>query len=366
MRPDFYRKFLLSCAELRFYSLVDIQPDVKIHRLVSISLIVLLSISFVGICQNEGIPAKVSESELNKSIDNALDFLLVHQMDNGEFREYTCPDPKMTNCSYEPSPFSSALIIYSLKDIDDPRAKIMIQKGIPFLLSEQKAGGIWGFYTSKNSKEVYPDLDDTAMISYLLKAYNVSFDDNRNIIENNKNETGIFYTYIVPNEHGYEVDCVVNADVLLYLGRNDPNVCSYLNSAVRNNQSCALYYPDNISLFLAIARAYKNNVSCLNESRQIIIEKLKLLSRADGSFGNDLQTAQALNALMDLGYRGSEVQRGIANLTKAQSGDRSWKNTTFYLDPYLPHYPALYFGSKELTTALALEALNKYRALFIN
>ena len=137
----------------------------SINRFVSFSLIILLSVTSVSLSQDQVSPAKILESDLNDSLDKALDFLIEHQMDNGEFREYTCPDPTMTNCSYEPSPFSSALIIYSLKDIDDPRAKIMNQKGIQFLLSEQKAGGIWGFYTSKNSKEGYPDLDDTAMIS---------------------------------------------------------------------------------------------------------------------------------------------------------------------------------------------------------
>lgn len=334
-----------------------------IHKLVPVILIILLSINSVGICLNEGFPAKVLESELNKSIDKAIDILLVNQMESGEFPTDACSDQKMMNCSYDPSPFLTSLVLYSLKDIDDQRAIIMTRKGIKFFLAEQESGGIWRYWSSKNSKEIDPDLDDIAMISYILKVNNISFGDNSDIVENNKNKTGLFNTWIRPPERDNvnDVDCVVNANVLLYMGSNNSDVCAYLNSAIRyNHQSNYVYYLDNISLSYAIARAYKNNVLCLNESQQIIIKNLKLTSKANGSFGNSLQTALALDALMDFGYRGLEVERGIAYLIKTQSKDGSWNTIPFYLGP------APYYGSKELTTALALEALNKYKIFFIN
>jgi len=86
-----------------------------------------------------------------------------------------------------------------------------------------------------------------------------------------------------------------------------------------------------------------------------------VLQKKNGSFGNELDTALALNTLMNLDYYGIEVGKGINTLLQKQLSNGSWKRQVFYIDPK-PNY----FGSEELTTALAIEAMQKYLQIFCN
>ena len=297
---------------------------------------------------------EISTKNLNKSINKAIDFLYENQLDYGEFKTYACSDEEMKNCYFDSSPFITTFVLYSTKDIKNEKTEIMKNKAINFLLSEQEPGGIWRYWSSKNEKhlELNPDLDDTSTISFILKLYNISFEDNIDIIKKNRNNENLFNTWI--NKKDNDVDCVVNANVLLYLGQNDAPVCSYINNAIISNISCSLYYPSKLSLFYMVSRASLYNITCFKYSKETIITSTLALQKQDGPFGNDLDTAFALNTLLNLNYQGSEIVYGVESLLKNQAADGSWNPYSFFIGP------APYYGSRELTTSISIEAMQKY------
>lgn len=298
--------------------------------------VVLLSFSWQG-------------DPVSDAIDKGLDFLCENQLDYGEFETYACPATG-DECYFDSSPFVTGLIAYSLSEVKEKRVDEMVNKATGFLLEEQE-NGLWSYWSSKNPLYglLDQDLDDTSVASLALKTAGVEFEDNMETILNNKNGAGVFLTWV---KGGYnDVDCVVNTNVLAYLGHDDPKVCKYLNDALVQNLSCAHYYPNRLAFFYAAGKAFKNGAGCLGESKQIIIESIQ-----KSEFISELETALALNALMDFGYYGVEVDIGIQSLIKNQTAEGSWEASVFHSTIDFSYY------SEELVTALAIEALWKYQA----
>ncbi|MDI6591479.1 MAG: hypothetical protein QME61_00850 [Patescibacteria group bacterium] len=304
---------------------------------------------------------------IENSINRAVDFLYQNQLPWGEFKTLACWNPFMWGSYFDSSPFITSFVLYSLKDLEQKKVKIMTEKAISFLLEEQEKGGLWRFWTSRNKKRVPPDLDDISTISFVLKLNQVSFDNNLQLILNNRNKDNLFLTFIINKEEKYHfsqlidkfkdyIDCVVNANVLLYLGQNDPWVSSFINQAIRLDQPCSIYYPKKLALFYMVSRAFKNNVTSLGENKELIIKSTLSYQKENGSFGSDLDTALALNTLFNFDYSGKEIDLGINYLLKRQSANGSWKKSFLFLGPF----PWRYYGSEELTTALVIEAMKNY------
>tara|TARA_Y100000310_G_scaffold148238_1_gene147489 strand:- start:4095 stop:5120 length:1026 start_codon:yes stop_codon:yes gene_type:complete len=327
-------------------------------------LIVILSFFIITSCSKYAAKTYQSETyiefsldQVNTSINKAIDFLYESQLDYGEFETYACKDRGMTDCYFDSSPFVTTFVLYSIKDVQDSRVRLMTNKGISFLLAEKEPGGIWKYWSSRNYKEIEPDLDDTAVISDILRRNRIDFEDNSDIIENNRNDEGLFYTWLDKNPEDNDVDCAVNTNVLLYLGENDAEVCSYINNAIEKDEDCSIYYPDKFSLYYMVSRAFMNNISCFNENKNIIIERVLSKQEDDGSFGNPLQTALAVNTLINYGYTETEIDHAIGYLVKHQNNNGSWPKEIFFIGAY---FEDINFGSEELTTAIVVEALNKY------
>lgn len=310
-------------------------------------------------------------NNIERVIKKAIDFLYQNQLPWGEFKTLACWNRWMIGSYFDSSPFITSFVLYSLKDLEDEKVKIMIKKAIDFLLSEQEKDGIWRFWTKRNKKRIPPDLDDISTISFVLKLNKISFDDNYQLILNNRNQDNLFLTFIIKEGEKYHfkrlidkfkdyVDAVVNANVLLYLGQDDPWVCSFINQAIKLNQVCSIYYPNKLALFYMVSRAFKNNVTSLGENRDLIIKSTLSYQKKDGSFGSDLNTALALNTLFNFDYSGKEIDSAIQHLLKRQLANGSWKKSFLFLGPF----PWRYYGSEELTTALVIEAMKNYGTNF--
>ena len=314
-----------------------------------------------------------SRKLIENSIEKAIDFLYKDQLPFGEFKTYACWNPLMLASYYDSSPFVTAFVLYSISGIENEKVKKMTEKAIDFLLSEKEKGGIWRFWTSRNKKSLPPDLDDISTISFVLKSNRVNFEDNLELILKNKNKDGLFLTWIMEKkfEKNFfwrlvkeDVDLAVNANVLFYLGKEDPSVCSYINQAIKSGKVKSIYYPSKFSIFYFISRAYKNKISCLLENREKILKFVLNSQKENGSFGNELETALALNTLFNFDYEGKEIDFGIDFLLKKQSSKGCWKKAVFFLGPPFwfltvpPFYR--YYGSEALTTALCVEALKNY------
>jgi hypothetical protein len=308
--------------------------------------------------------SNLSSEGIKNSITKAIDFLYENQLDYGEFKTFACSDNMLTkNCYFDSSSFVTTFVVYSIKDVRDKKVEIMTNKTINFLLSEQESGGIWRFWTSRNTKDIDPDFDDISVVSATLTIFNRSFDENIKLFDSYKNEDGVVQTWLRDTEDN-EIDCEVNANILFYFGsRNIENgeICEFINKQIlQENYSCCIYCENKIfgknylPLFYLVSRAYKHGNLCLNESKEHILHETLNLQRIDGSFGSDLDTALALNTLLNFNYHGNGIDWGINALLQDQLDNGSWRRYNIFLGS------APYYGSEELTTALAVEALQKY------
>jgi len=291
-----------------------------------------------------------------------IDFLYQSQLPYGEFRTYACSDEEMrTDCYFDSSPFVTTFVLYSINFVDDPKAKDMMEKAIHFFLEEMDSRGLWKYWTSRNDRNINPDLDDTSCISYILVKNRIPFESNLDIILANRDDQGRFYTWVRDPDRENDIDCVVNANVLLYLGENKDTreTCQYLNKVVSDGQedSCSPYYPGRLFLYYMLSRAYFNGASCLHTSRDLIVERVISMQEDDGSFGNELSTALAACTLLNFDDHGPSVFEAIEYILGAQAKDGSWPRAVFFLGP------APYYGSEELTTAICIEALVRYQSL---
>jgi hypothetical protein len=106
-----------------------------------------------------------------------------------------------------------------------------------------------------------------------------------------------------------------------------------------------------------LSRAYRSGVPAFGVLASIVTDRVTGRQRADGSFGNELSTALAICALLNFGSTSGAIHRGARFLLGAQADDGSWPCQSMFLGA------GRYYGSKELTTAICVEALAKYREL---
>lgn len=314
---------------------------------------------------------KAEFTEINHSIDKAIGFLYENQLNNGAFKIFACFHENLEQCTSNASSsvFVTASITYSLLNLKGNEIVDEItSRTLEFLINSQRSGGLWGVYRYGNDTQVTPDSDDTSIVSAVLMLFNKSFDENLGTYSKYRDDGNLIYLWMNDDTRGRNlIDCEVNSNVLFYFGirkKQDKNICDFVNDKIRTSYYTCCVYCENrnneknpLPLFYMVARAYKHGNPCLGTSKEHIIEEILALQKTDGSFGNEQDTAFALNALLNFDYFGIEINHGIKNLLEKQRPDGSWGLYILYLGP------APYYGSEELTTALALEALEKYGKL---
>jgi len=234
----------------------------------------------------------------------------------------------------------------------------MTDKAIVFLAGEMHGPGLFQYYTSRNSRSTDFDLDDTACASVALRQSNPLLARGCNVARfiENRNEAGLFYTWVGRQPAANSVDSVVNANVVYYLGDRDEtkSACRYLVDTVEggHESDSYQYYLDNISLYYTVSRAYARGASSLGPAREAVVERVLRSSANDGSFGDELATACAVCSLLNFDYGDlTRLREAARYLEGQQRTDGSWRRVAMF------HGSGIYFGSEELTTALCLEAL---------
>lgn len=320
----------------------------------------------------------LSEKRINDSINRAIDFLYYDQLDYGEFKTFAYQNGYTF---FDSSPFTTTFVLYSLRGIEDERVEIIKSKAVKFFLEEQENGGLWRYWTSRNfikkRENTLPDLDDISTVSFALKTLNVKFDDNKEVILNNRNHNNLFLTWLFDNNtdkmfhqilNSTEVDCAVNANVLLYLNKSEVSgtVCRFINEQIANDSCYSLWYKKKSVLYYFVARAYENGINCLNKSRDKIVKDTLEDIQNSIQNGDYFDLALNLNTLFIYGYNGDEIEVGLKYLLENQNIDGSWNPDVFFGDRINPYDYAnskvyYYVYSKDLTTALAIEALARYK-----
>ncbi|MGB6295605.1 MAG: UbiA family prenyltransferase, partial [Rivularia sp. (in: cyanobacteria)] len=334
-------------------------------------------------------------SKLEMSIVKAIDFLSQNQLDDGEFPTYEDSFEKLSK--FDSSPFATSLILYSLNflasDNSNNKVKQIIDKGLKFLIQERELGDLWRYWSSKNEKhtKIPPDLDDICCISYILKINNISFNKNIGFILDNRNKDGIFYTWILPrsmrsillnvitfgkalsNSEGVwqaaekdDICCVVNSNVLLYLGettKTQKSIKYLLNVVYKGDEEeNTEFYVHKFSFYYMLSRAYYNGVKSLGTAKNLLINKILKFQKSDGSFGDELLTALAICTLINFNYVSPALSKAINFILDTQKEEGYWKRLAMFGGKHTQHF----FGSEALTTGFCLEALARYRLLNIS
>ena len=303
----------------------------------------------------------MSASELlAPSVQRGLRFLQDNQLPYGEFRTYASPSTDMRVTSFDSSVFVTTFVLYSIARIDCPRRTMMTNKAISFLTEEMRGPGLFQYYTSKNTNSIGFDLDDTACASVALEQSNPLIAGGCNVeyFLGNRDEAGLFYTWVGDTVLENDVDSVVNANVVLYLGDRDEtrSACRYLIETIENDREddSYSYYLDAITLYYTVSRAYAHGATSLGGARARIIEKVLQRSNDDGSFGDELATACSVCSLANFEYEDvTRLRQAARYLEEQQSANGSWRRVAIFCQP------GRYYGSEELTTALCLEALTR-------
>ena len=97
--------------------------------IIAISLLVFTSGCVINNIENKQSNANnISLNLVDNSINNAINFLYVSQLEYGEFKTYACKDKEMANCYFDSSPFVTTFVLYSIKDIQNDKVESMTNK----------------------------------------------------------------------------------------------------------------------------------------------------------------------------------------------------------------------------------------------
>ena len=303
------------------------------------------------------------EPDADSAVRKGFDFLVSSQLPSGEFRTMVSWLAQPEKEYFYGSPFVSAFVLYSLQHAKDPRFSDVAARAVKFFQEEQIRPGVWAVYSKANDMgrfipPVPPDLDCTGVITRAL-ADNGATIENRPLFLKNRNADGVFETFLTPNDPRWrETDGVVNANVLFCLGESPETRAAalFVNRIVKDKAeaTCSRWYNgDPLPFYYCLSRARFHGASTLDSSRQPVVDRVKAAQRPDGSFGDPLRTAFAACTLINFGVGGPPLDRAIKHLLEAQAKDGSWPKCPFFGGR------GITFGSKEFTTALAIEAISR-------
>jgi hypothetical protein len=340
---------------------------------------------------------QISLGSLDASIERGLDFLQRSQLPTGEFKVYMSTDHMLEkDCVVDSSPFPTALIAYSLGFSDSPKTRAILARVMQFFLAEMEGPGLWRYWTRKHRyhDNIPPDLDDIACVSSVLRQHSIAFPTNLNLIMANRNQQGLFYTWLTPrwpmplnfaywrvaarqwlnplklhyfwklNESApNDVDCIVNANVLFYVGESlkTQAVIDYLINIVwrREEACCDKWHLNRFTFYYAISRNFHSGVRAFSIVRDEVVDRIISAANDDGSIGDNVQdTALAICALLNWNSLVPELIRAVRFLLATQRPSGYWPRAVLYYGGPKKYYG---WGSEDLTTGFCAEAMLRYR-----
>jgi hypothetical protein len=327
--------------------------------------------------------------------ERALAFLAAHQLSSGQFGVLMGSDLSDPSAEawLDSTPFPTALIVHSLGLSDSEVAAEMIRRAVSFLRAEMEPGGVWRYWTAEHERHrtIPADLDDTACVAQVLRRHGVPVPGHRSLLLANRDHHGLFYTWITPRwrppppHWGFwrvalkryrtpvssrmfwrltesapgDVDGVVNANVLFYLGESAQTapIVAHLVDVIRRGDEgrCDKWHLNPFTFHYMVARCFAAGAESLRPVRDEAIERIVARSNADGSIGTSaLDTALAACALRSWSADNEAAERATDHLRVIQRADGGWPVVAMYWGGPNRYYG---WGSEELTTGYCLEAL---------
>ena len=301
-------------------------------------------------------------------ISKGLEFLALDFEKHGEFSMNICHNPDLYPPLIKDSTvFATAVVTYCLRFCDEVMAKKLNRRAFSFLSSLMRADGLWSYWTPRSGKSITPDLDDTACISRLLLDFGeheLLPNLNRQKFFNHQNEEGCFFTWFNKACEFNDVDSVVNANVVWYLGQlpeTDRAIKNLINVVTTGNEESSYwYYLNPFSLYYAISRAACAGAPKLKSIFKVIYERISYHLGDLSQRFDPLTLGLGLCTLANLGLAHTNLSKNIARkICKVQNPGGSWEAVAFSGGPEPPGPLSVWFGSKALTTAFCLEGLSR-------
>lgn len=306
-------------------------------------------------------PRGLSLAAVNAAIDRALVFLASRQLHHGEIPIHRFASPDLSGApKLDSSPFATALALIGLREVEHPLVPLIRGRAERFLQEEREGAGLWRYWSSRHGTKIDPDLDDTCCASFALAGDGARSGENVAVILGNRHSSGLFKTWLRDPDEDNDVDGVVNANVLLCLGERDETraardiVCDAIRGDREAQSTC--YYLDPLALYHAVARAYRHGVAGFAACRASILAKTVEPAGPRGALAAALRVATRVYFDADP----SSVEADVAHLLSAASADGGFERAAFYSGPEPPAPRSVWWGSEELTTAIAVEALALY------
>ncbi len=314
--------------------------------------------------------------DIQKVIDKGIDFLAKEQEKDGN---YLClASAKIDNyksCYTIPTVVTANIVLSSLAHLSNTSAISRIKKKVAnFLLGERSTYWSLNYWSRKSDwfkKEPFPDdLDDTFCALAALYEYQPELFDGEAmakivtmLISAEKQEGGPYDMWLVPPEGRktwHRTDLVVNSNIAFFLSFQDislPKVNAFIEKSI-DAGNYEMPYNKIYPAIYFISRFYRGK-----KTEQMISLLLKKQG-SDGKWENPLRTALAISSLINLeGLQHRKwLEKGIEYLIKTQSPNGSWEPYSFYFQMRKKE-KTLYAGSASITTALCLEAINKFNKI---
>ncbi|MDE0330261.1 MAG: hypothetical protein OXL41_00175 [Nitrospinae bacterium] len=327
----------------------------------------------------ERIPKNAAATEAlakagRESIRRGLVFLESAIDENGAWHciRFNVADPNIPR-HFEKPPFISAFCALALECCEEARARAICAATRAYLVGTIEYPGLWRYY-----RHLPRDLDSTALCSLVIGTHPwILLGRNVPRMLANRDEEGRFMTWVLEDDEPdvvsrfrIEADPVVNANVIAYLGDcpETRDAQRWLEALITEGDldGSSKWYPDEVAICYAIARATVRARPALDRLRPILAERILNLRDEEGEYGNVLQAAQAVAALHHVGrLERVDAKREVERFTSSQREDGSWPEFLAFGDQTLKWGAVgqIGHGSEAVTTAFCIEALERLLAV---
>lgn len=315
--------------------------------------------------------------QMQTAIKRGLRYLSAQQL-NGIFPSYFYRNAELSDFIPDPTLFTTATICMVIGDVQGAEAKNLVARSASRMLSHRMPSDIWTYWPlglQLGTQTILPDVDDTAVISLVLRTITDTPLQCVPALINKRDVYGRFGTWfypsgfrmtdsVVPYCADDEPDLVVNLNVALFLstlGYVQNEISRWARDVILNRswQSCSPFYTPSLpySLIWAAVRNARAGDPVLTDTLGAVRALVLSLQQEDDTWGDSLKTAIAIDALASLNHSAfSTILPSIQALLVMQKPDGSWPASHFYGSFKRPNVG---FGSPALSTAFAIAALHR-------
>jgi hypothetical protein len=329
------------------------------------------------VVSHSGMEAHELIARAGAAVDAGVAFLSRAQLPDGElptmrWRRSDPEDPRRDR-----TVFGTALGVIAIAGVRG--AETIVARAADSIESQTLRFGIWK-YSPDYGGGFPPDLDDTAMASLALRLAGREVPDNTHAFLANRNRDGLFFTWLSPRlrwlrdprmgliaaarwrhpfvhyrafrvagARAHDLDAVVNANVLYFLGRTAATepVIDFLLRVLRERAEagCDKWYDNPLAVWYFLSRALRHAGT---DARSLLLERLR-----SATVATPLEHAFAASVLLDCD---APADAHIEAIVETQLDSGGWPRAIVYGDEWDGR------GSEALTTAFCLEALSRWIA----